>query len=359
MTAFTIDQLVIPATIDAPDAGDFIAMTHIRNVVEADAIGSRGHTYEPSERLPFWQNPYVPLTSFVARVDGQVVAWAVYEAPIADGSTHVLFEIEVLPSFRSMGIGSALFDRLNALCESDGRTTQQAFVMHKTAGGSETLRSPTGFGSVPLANPETRFLLHRGFRLEQVERVSRLDLPMEAVSFAASLAAAAEAVGSDYRLTNWAGRTPEKWVSGMALLYQRMSTDAPMAELESAEEHWDDARVHTLDELRATSPRTMLVTAAEHVATGVLAGFTELYVPPETERSVEQQNTLVLKEHRGHRLGLLLKLANLHLLAETHSGHPSVTTLNAEDNRPMLDVNEEIGFVPVAYGGGWKRELSR
>ena len=78
-------------------------------------------------------------------------------------------------------------------------------------------------------------------------------------------------------------------------------------------------------------------------------------VPPEVERPVEQQDTLVLKEHRGHRLGMLLKLSNLQYLAETHPGHPAVTTFNAEENRPMLGVNEAIGFVPAGYGGGWKR----
>ncbi len=357
MNDFTIDRIVIPATIDAPDAADFIEMTHVRNDIEADTFGNRDLAYEPAELLPHWQNPYEPQTCLVARVDGHIVARALYEAPIADGSIDAWLDVEVLPAFRRRGIGSALFERLCSMSEADGRSVLQSYCIHKSVEGGATLPSPTGFGSVPRDTPETQFLLKRGFALEQVERISRLELPVDAATFAASLAAATGSAGDDYRLVRWSGRTPDEWLSGIALLHQRMSTDAPSAGLEYTEEKWDEDRVRASDDSRDASPRTMLVVAAEHVPTGTLAGFTELYVPPEVGRPVDQQDTLVLKEHRGHRLGMLLKLANLQFLAETQPGHPSVMTFNAEENRPMLDVNEAIGFVPVGYEGGWKKTV--
>jgi GNAT superfamily N-acetyltransferase len=81
-------------------------------------------------------------------------------------------------------------------------------------------------------------------------------------------------------------------------------------------------------------------------------------VPREAHRAVSQEDTLVLREHRGHRLGMLLKVANLQALHRSMPGYPSVITFNAEENRHMLRVNEELGFVPIGYEGAWRRVLS-
>jgi hypothetical protein len=83
--------------------------------------------------------------------------------------------------------------------------------------------------------------------------------------------------------------------------------------------------------------------------------FNELSVPPETTRPVSQRDTLVLREHRGNRLGMLLKVDNIQALTDTHPGHPAITTGNAEENRYMLDVNEAVGFVAMAYESAWKK----
>jgi GNAT superfamily N-acetyltransferase len=65
----------------------------------------------------------------------------------------------------------------------------------------------------------------------------------------------------------------------------------------------------------------------------------------------------VLREHRGHGLGMLVKLVNLAALQRDHPGYPSVVTYNAEENRHMLSVNEALGFVPIGYEGAWKKTL--
>ncbi len=141
------------------------------------------------------------------------------------------------------------------------------------------------------------------------------------------------------------------------MLYTRMSTDAPSAGLEEPEDVWTVERLLDTEEKSALSPRSELVAVVEHVPTGRLVGYTELSVPAELDRPVSQEDTLVLREHRGRRLGMLLKVGNLLHLQRERPGHPSVTTFNAEENRHMLSVNERVGFVPIAYEGGWKKVL--
>jgi hypothetical protein len=86
--------------------------------------------------------------------------------------------------------------------------------------------------------------------------------------------------------------------------------------------------------------------------------MTRLHVPDDVTRPAGQWDTIVRREDRGHRLGMLLKLANLAALEEQMPGHPSVLTWNAEENRPMLGVNEAIGFTVRGYEGAWRKDLA-
>ena len=87
--------------------------------------------------------------------------------------------------------------------------------------------------------------------------------------------------------------------------------------------------------------------------------FNGLSLAEDHSRPVHQGVTLVLKEHRGHRLGMVTKVANIQQLAQFSPETPFIITDNAEENRPMLDVNEAVGFVPAAYVGAWKKEFSQ
>ena len=358
MTSFSVEELTIPDAIDAADAADFIETIEVRNSIEAAGYGTSELTMTAAETLPYWlDREHSPRRLFGVRVDGRIVGRAYYERNVDDDDRVAWSTVEVLPAYRGRGIGTTMAQTIEGVARGDSRDRLLVYVVSPDGPG-ERLAAATGFGSVPLANPEVRFLLARGFTLEQVERGSRLVLPIDPERLRDWVAEATARSGPDYAVHSWSGRVPERWRDDMATMFTRMSTDAPSAGLAEPEDPWTAQRVADDDDRHEANPRTLLTAAVEHVPSGRLVGYTSLSVPPETDRAVSQEDTLVLREHRGHRLGMLLKVENLAILQRERPGHPSVMTFNAEENRHMLQVNEDVGFVPIGYEGAWKKPLS-
>jgi len=59
---------------------------------------------------------------------------------------------------------------------------------------------------------------------------------------------------------------------------------------------------------------------------------------------MQRHDTSVVGEHRGHRLGLLLKIAMLDHLRETEPQLAVIDTWNAATNDRMIAVNEALGY---------------
>jgi GNAT superfamily N-acetyltransferase len=350
-----VDELAIPASMDAPDAADFAEMVDVRNAIETHLMGTDVLNYTARELLPVYQaQEDEPIRLFVARTEGRIVGRGILSWQAEEGATASWAEVEVLPEFRRRGIGTALLDHLAAIAVASGRPVLQADAIHTRPATGERIEPPTEFGWLSADDPGVRFLLARGYRLEQVGRISALPLPVDPALLTEKRAAAQTAAGDDYRVVAWIGPTPADRVDDLATLKTRMSTDAPSAGIDYNEERWDAGRVARWDRQLADSGRERLTVAAEHIPTGKLAGFNELYLSADRSRPVTQEDTLVLAEHRGRRLGMLLKVANLQQLAEVNPSSPMVTTFNAEENRHMLDVNEAVGFTAIGYEGAWK-----
>ena len=62
-------------------------------------------------------------------------------------------------------------------------------------------------------------------------------------------------------------------------------------------------------------------------------------------------DTLVAKAHRGHRLGMLVKVLNLRRLQKDHPEVELVVTFNAVENDHMLAINVALGFRAAGYDG--------
>jgi GNAT superfamily N-acetyltransferase len=357
--AFTIEELEIPTGPDHPAYAAFDASVAMRNAIEAEAVGSWALAVTTDELLPVYQDTtYEPHRLWLAWVDGEVAGRGMLSWTLVEESPAAWIFFEVALPHRNKGIGSALMEIVEREAKALGKTIVQGGATHTRATGGEDLVPPTGYGKVNTADPGARFLHHRGYALEQIARCSIITLPADADLLARSRAAAEEKAGPDYRVHTWEGPTPPEWLFDIARLKEQMSEDEPNAGLEVTPEVWDDARVQKHDEDAAAGGRVLLTSVVEHIPSGRLAGINELSVPADLSRAVGQEDTLVVRDHRGKRLGMLLKAANLQELAIRYPEAPLVYTFNAEENRFMLDVNESVGFVPTAYDGLWKKTLA-
>ena len=347
--------IAIPESIHSSDASDFISMVEVRNRVYREIRGSDDNSVSAAELLPLYQRDSYELRClWLVVLDGRPVGRVGVDLPLEKGSKAAYWLVELLTEVHGQGLGTAGHALVEQTARAHSRTVLQSWAEHPAAPGPVVL-SPTGFGSIP-EDRAALFYEANGYTLEQVERVSGLDLRASTERLE-ELLTAARTAASGYRVVQWSPPTPDEFVEGYAWMKSRMSTDAPAAGLEFDEETWDAARLARHDSTYTDGGRLMLVTAAQHIESGALCAFNELVIGPDRTAASHQEDTLVLKEHRGHRLGMLVKCIGLLTWRELVPESPRITTYNAEENRPMLDINEAIGFAPIAYEGAWKKVL--
>lgn len=120
--------------------------------------------------------------------------------------------------------------------------------------------------------------------------------------------------------------------------------DAPMGELTFEDEVFDQRRLRDHQEagIRRGDRRYRIV--ARHRRSGEVGGHTEVALHPRQPELAHQADTAVARTHRGHRLGMLLKIDMMRWLAETEPQLTTIETYNNADNGFMIDVNEALGY---------------
>ena len=322
--------------------------------------GSLERCLTPAEALEYWRgNAYEQRHLFLARMAGGPVGLCSVTLPLRENTATAGIDVLVVPQWRRRGVGRALLEHAEAVAREHGRSSLDAFhelPLEALRQDSPTVTAMSGTGTLPLDDPATAFALSAGYALEQVERSSRLALPVPE-DLLAGLETDARARSGDYVLTGWDNHCPEQLVAGYAGLRARMSTDAPTAGMDWEREDWDGRRVRDDELTLSRSGVQTSVAAALHRATGELVAYTVLAWRPEVPVTLIQQDTLVAGGHRGHRLGMLVKAANLRRAREKWPSARSVLTWNASENQHMLAINIALGFRPAGYEGEWQKRL--
>ena len=150
-----------------------------------------------------------------------------------------------------------------------------------------------------------------------------------------------------YELLRIAGPMPDELVPAF-LAATAAINDAPRDELDMEDEVFTAERNHAFEDAQMASGLRVYRILARHQGSGEIAGVTSVMVDGETSTVGHQLDTSVVRAHRGHRLGQLLKADMMRWLAEVEPRLKTIDTFNAESNVHMVAVNERMGYRVMA-----------
>ncbi|MBA2952613.1 GNAT family N-acetyltransferase [Nocardioides sp. MAH-18] len=270
-----------------------------------------------------------PALGFLATAGGVDVGAGRYEVSSYDNLHLAWLEVEIAPPHRRQGHGSALLDALVARARTEGRTSV----------------GMTGWDAAAPAD----FAARHGFAQGSVEVQRRLDVD--------GVPGLMVDPTEDYELVRWPRTTPDADLAALAELTGAIN-DAPTDDLDVEDEVFTPERIAAYEQAWAARGGLMYRVVARHRRSGALAGQSVVVVDGERPHLVEQHDTSVLAEHRGHRLGLLLKLEVLRWLAAAEPQVREIDTWNAETNDHMIAVNELLGYRVLGRAVDYQRPIA-
>ena len=260
---------------------------------------------------------------------GTVMAYYRLDLPDLENKDRAFALPTVHPAVRRRGIGRELARHAAQRAAENERSILDSVVIEDSAGDAFAGR------------------LGAKLSIEEVRRVQ--DLRAITPGTIASLRETAARAAAGYSLVTWTGAVPDEYCGQVAGVFNAFN-DAPRGEGVEDEE-WDADRIRerTGRTLRAGHHRGYTV-AALHDASGEMAAITQIVIAPEHPEWAYQQLTAVTRPHRGHRLGLLVKIAMLEWLASAEPQIERIATGNAAANEHMIAVNEMLGYEVVKPG---------
>jgi GNAT superfamily N-acetyltransferase len=279
-----------------------------------------------------------PSEAWLARdAAGKACGWYVLSLPERENRHLASVSLVVHAAARRAGLGTALLRHAAGRAHLAGRARMAAEARE--------------------GSPGSAFARALGARqgITEVRRV--LELAAVPAGHLARLRASAESAACGYSVASWDGPVPGDHLAGVAAI-NAATADMPR-EPGHEPQRWDAERVR-LDERRAAAQGLRSYTvAARSLGTGELAGLTQLGVDPAEPAWGFQELTAVTRPHRGHRLGLLVKVAMLELLAEREPQVTRIITGNADANEHMVAINADLGFAVLDRWPSWEIDVAQ
>lgn len=277
--------------------------------------------------------------------------------PLLDNTDNAVVNVATRPAYRRQGYGTAMLQHLTARARIQGRTRLIGEIgepmpstepVPPTEPADTSLTPPprvlfaTKAGARPVTSEVRRLL-----RISDIDDVSLSHLSEDAAAHSA-----------EYSLIQWEGPAPADVIDDLVILHSRMTIDAPLEDLDWEPENWTRERYREREQQVVANGQVCLCTVARHDPSGQVVALTDLGLTTGQPEIAYQWATIVLPSHRGHRLGMLVKLANLAYLRTSRPQVRMLNTWNAAINDHMVGINEAIGFRPVERWREWQLELS-
>jgi len=298
-------------------------------------VGEAATVERPIDAWTVWEVSRRALP--VPRTDGRLVLLSALDGGVTVGAgmlflfrhdnTHLgEAEVYVHPDHRRRGVGSALLAELERVARADGRT-----VLIGSA-----------FAPVGSESPGSLFAEAAGYPVASSEQTKTLDLKEAPAGWAPLDAEVAAALG-DYRVTVFEERVPDEYIDDFCTLLSAFIGQLPTGDLDLEEASWTPERVRDNEGRAIAIGRVRLIGVAID-PDGHLCGFSDLAINRGDPRHAGVGGTLVMPGHRGHRLGMAMKMATHRRLAELFPLCAYVETGNAGVNAAMNSVNERLGY---------------
>ena len=243
----------------------------------------------------------------------------------ADENDHMsIIDMQVAPTHRRRGVGSALLREMMPTIAAPGRTLATSWSVVED--------TPGAFWAEKLGGRVTTRVVVQAVDLATVDR-TLWEIPAPA----------------GYRPVAWKNAAPDDLVESFAKARTAIE-EADLDDWSYQVPAWTAERVRQAEaELRARNAEQRIV-AVLHESSGDVVGLTELVLYSPEATLGFQYDTAVLPEHRGHGLGAFMKAQQLLGIAAERPTVQRVGTSTNASNESSLRMNRRVGYHPVRVG---------
>jgi GNAT superfamily N-acetyltransferase len=324
-----------PQDLDPRDVAGGVATLEAARRVDAPHLSPMTAAHWVAD-LRFGWDGEPPVAYLHRDSSGRVDAVLQHHVSERDNRHLAFLELTVHPDVRRQGLGRALYANGVEITRAASRTTVV----------SECWNNPHSLAFADFLGIDRAIVsVNRRQVVGAVDR-GRVD----------ALVKEAAEHSDGYQLVRVPSPVPDELLDRTVTMAAAMN-DAPMDDLDFEDEVFSPERLRAHERSLSEHALRTYRLVARHRATGVLAGHTVVAVDSEQPWLAHQLDTSVLREHRGHRLGLLLKGSMLHWLAEEEPQLLEIDTWNAASNDHMIAVNDALGYQVMGTVTGFQQRL--